>query len=297
MTPRASFGTLATRVGAVRDRRARHASYVDVGEAKVDRYELNARFTTDENGLLVNVSPLLAEILSAESSADLIGVSLRSLFVDAGLADRLIDQVAPKRTLRDARAELRRLDGTEIWANVSLHRPRDGECLIGTLTDVTEFARLAQDLFQSESRYRSVFLDLPTPMWELDLSAARDLLRADEESLAADSDEHLADLIIEKLDVRDINDAARTALGLSGEARPGESLEGLMRLLGGRSRIADHVRKFLEASEPFVTDAVGMGRDGSERALTVTWIAPDAIGRRDVSRTAVAVVAHDGLLL
>ena len=297
MTPRASFGTLATRVGAVRDRRARHASYVDIGEAKVDRYELNARFTTDENGLLVNVSPLLAEILSAESSADLVGVSLRSLFIDAGLADRLIDQVTPKRTLRDARAELRRLDGTEIWASVSLHRPCDGECLIGTLTDVTEFARLAQDLFQSESRYRSVFLDLPTPMWELDLSAARDLLRADEKSLAADSDEHLADLLIEKLAVRDINDAARTALGLSGEERPGESLAGLIRLLGGRSRIADHVRKFLEASEPFVTDAVGMGRDGRERALTVTWIAPDAIGRRDVSRTAVAVVAHDGLVL
>ena len=297
MTPRASFGKLATRVGAIRDRRAQRPSYVEIGEAKVDRFELNARFTTDSEGLLVNVSPLLAETLSAASSSDLVGAPLRSLFVDSCLADRLIGQVTPKRTLRDARVQLRRMDGTEIWASVSLHRPREDAALIGTLTDVTEFARLAQDLYQSESRYRSVFLDLPTPMWEIDLSAAQALLRADEQSLAADSEEQLADLIIKQLAVRDINDSVRTALGLGAEASPSDSLDGLIHLLGGRSRLADHVRKFLEASEPFVTDAVGMGRDGRQRALTVTWIAPEVIGRRDVARTAVAVVAHDGLFL
>lgn len=295
MRARAGFESLATRVGFTRDRRAQPPSYGRAVDLAVDRFELNARFTTDEHGIIVNVSPLLLETLGADGDADLMGAPLSDLFVDPDMATTLVRRLTPRRTLRDAHAEVKRADGTTIWVSISMQRPTEGGKVIGTMVDVTHFAQLAQNLFRSESRYRSVFMDLPAPMWELDLTQAWALLHRSGYAIVAPVD--LERELMDRLRIVDANDAARAALGLSSQAEYVEMLVPLATLLGGPELMSMHVQAFLGSPGPLVAEMTGHSARGGEQPWNVTWIAPDAIGRRDVSRTALAVVPRTEISL
>lgn len=261
----------------------------------MDRFELNARFTTDEHGTIVNVSPLLLETLGATGEAGLIGSPLKNLFVDPEMATALVSRLSPKRTLRDAHVEVVRADGSTMWVSISMQRPTEGGKIIGTMVDVTQFAHLAQKLFRSESRYRSVFMDLPAPMWELDLTRVRELVHGPDSTHGQGIDPEFA--VVDQIEIVDANDAALSALGLSGEVDYLEMLHPLVAFLGGPRVMSSHVHAFLGSPGPLVAEIDGTSACGQEQRWNVTWIAPDAIGRRDVSRTALAVVPRSDISL
>ncbi len=76
----------------------------------------------------------------------------------------------------------RRKDGSAMWARVSvsgiINEADELETVVAMITDITERKQAEQAMYASESRYRSLFEDMPIGLLELELSAVKATLEA-----------------------------------------------------------------------------------------------------------------------
>ncbi len=114
-----------------------------------------AVFRTTPDGRIVAGNPALAELVGADSVADLVDVDVRSLYADPQARDSMMSRVAASGAIPPEEIELRLLDGRSIWVRVSTFGVFDdaGEVVFyqGVLEDVTASRRTDAELVRSNA--------------------------------------------------------------------------------------------------------------------------------------------------
>jgi len=114
-----------------------------------------AVFRTTPDSRIVAGNPALAELIGAESVADLVDIDVRSLYIDPKARDHMRSRIANSGTIPPEEIELSRLDGRTIWVRVSTFGVFDdaGEVAFyqGVLEDVTESRRTDAELMRSNA--------------------------------------------------------------------------------------------------------------------------------------------------
>ncbi|MFZ5865804.1 MAG: PAS domain S-box protein [Thermodesulfobacteriota bacterium] len=163
-------------IGIVRDItvRKRAEETLRLSEEKyrgIFEHAVDGIFQTDARGHLVHANPASAHILGFDSPEELIRAGKErgdGIYVDSSQREEFIRLMRRGQVLHGFEVELRRKDGTPIWA--SLHaRPilnEQGDLISteGIVQDVTERKRAQEALLESERRYRELFDISPDPM-------------------------------------------------------------------------------------------------------------------------------------
>lgn len=124
-------------------------------------------------GRFLRANPAHARILGYDGAAELMKVSVRSLYQDPDERDRLLAALRAEGHVHNMAIHLRRKDGMSITAAVTatLHRDSDGEpdWIDGVLEDITQRERTEEALRESERRFREFAEMMPQTVFEMDL--------------------------------------------------------------------------------------------------------------------------------
>lgn len=253
--------------------------------------ELTATLSMDSKGRVTRASPYMAELLGSVSGRQLIGQTFQSMFARPRHGESVVARCVPGSTVRNVEAELRRADGTSMWALITLRRTKNGAKLHASVADVTDLAQAWQTLARSEMRYRSLFESVPVPIWEIDLRPAVSVLGRVKRQRPNVSRLELAAHLVGALRLVHANDSAND-LVIDDVQSDSAVIRSLVRAAGGPTGIEllGQVERFVDAGRSASTYAIGRGADGSERKVSVTWNAPVVGDHLDLSRATVSVV-------
>jgi two-component system, cell cycle sensor histidine kinase and response regulator CckA len=117
-------------------------------------------YSTDVTGLISNASPSVERLLGYKSD-EIIGLDLKSLYVNPQGREEFLSQIMRNGSVDDFQAQLRRKDNSVIWVstNSKILKDEKGNFLgvEGLARDVSERKRAEEDLKESEERYRALF--------------------------------------------------------------------------------------------------------------------------------------------
>ncbi len=129
-------------------------------------------YRTTSDGRIANANPAMAQMLGFESVEALVGSAAVDLYVRPDVRREWTRRLETEGLVRAFEAELRRRDGTALWALESARAALDAEGRIlhieGTVQDITERKMAELRLRDSESQYRLLFDANPHPMWVID---------------------------------------------------------------------------------------------------------------------------------
>ncbi len=107
------------------------------------------RAAADTEGRLIKGNRALAEMFGYRSWNEFKNIPVRSLFIDSEMHQTLLNELIKGNPIRDREVNMRRLDGTPIWINMTASLRRDSSerdnCIEGVFEDITE-RRKAQEL-------------------------------------------------------------------------------------------------------------------------------------------------------
>lgn len=117
-------------------------------------------YQADENGVVTYCNQFAARILGYESADDLIGVNLKSLYVDQEDRAKLLAALSKDGASVNYRVDIKKKSGDVVTISVNSHHrtpgtPKDG--IEGVFTDVTDLAS-----------YEKLVEDLPVGVYQLD---------------------------------------------------------------------------------------------------------------------------------
>jgi two-component system, cell cycle sensor histidine kinase and response regulator CckA len=117
-------------------------------------------YSTDPTGLISIASPSVERLLGYKSD-EIIGLDLKSLYVNPQEREEFLSQIMRNGSVDDFQAQLRRKDNSVIWVstNSKILKDEKGNFLgvEGLARDVSERKRAEEDLKESEERYRALF--------------------------------------------------------------------------------------------------------------------------------------------
>jgi len=117
-------------------------------------------YRTDPTGLISIASPSVERLLGYKSD-EIIGLDLKSLYVNPQEREEFLSQIMRNGSVDDFQAQLRRKDNSVIWVstNSKILKDEKGNFLgvEGLARDVSERKRAEEDLKESEERYRALF--------------------------------------------------------------------------------------------------------------------------------------------
>jgi PAS domain S-box-containing protein len=139
--------------GALRESEARYHALFD--GAPVGLYR------SLPDGTLLDVNPMLVELLRAENREALLRVNARDLYVDTGDRERWQEEMDRGDAVVGFEARLRSLNGETIWVRETARRIRQPDGLpayyAGALFDIGVRKRAEADLLASERRLQTLF--------------------------------------------------------------------------------------------------------------------------------------------
>jgi len=106
------------------------------------------RTSPGEGGTVLEANPALADIVDAETPADLVGRSVRSFYADPSDREDVLDRLQSTGAVRGKNVAFETLAGERIWVSVTAHLVEEGEDthLYGILREVTAERRRKRDL-------------------------------------------------------------------------------------------------------------------------------------------------------
>ncbi len=163
-------------IGIIRDItvRKRAEETLKLSEEKyrgIFEHAVEGIFQTDASGHLVNANPASAHILGYGSPEELLQAAKQMgdrIYENPTHQEEFIRLMRTGQVVHGFELELRRKDGTAIWASLHarpmLNEQGDLVSTEGIVQDVTERKRAQEALLESERRYRELFDTSPDPM-------------------------------------------------------------------------------------------------------------------------------------
>lgn len=188
----------------------------------------------------------------------------------------------------------RRKDGSALEVEIRA-RPvewRGQTCMMNTVIDITDQIRYRRTLEESERRYRTLFQDSPTPLWEEDFRA----VKASLDELAAQGVSDLpgyfrqhpqaVSRIVSQVRVLDVNDAVCKLYNTTRE----ELLAGLSEIfdIGSAPAFAEELTRVARGERQFDMEVVLRTLHGEARHTIIHWAAAPGF-ENSLERVYVAV--------
>jgi PAS domain S-box-containing protein len=187
------------------------------------------------------VNPALARLLGYTDPGELLALAppaIAELYLDPARRGEFLQQLAAWGVLGAFESEVRRRDGTVVWISENVRAERDGAGRIarihGFVSDITGRKRAELALRDGEARYRALFEDSPVAILELDYAGIREWFAELRAAGVADLAARLRDDAggrrrgLERVTVRQVNEAALRLLHAQGRAQLSGPLAGLM---------------------------------------------------------------------
>jgi PAS domain S-box-containing protein len=130
-------------------------------------------YRTDNNGILIWISPSAVKMLQCNSTEELLGRNFTDEFFTDSTQRRLfLQQLEEKGRITDYQLEMRRSDGSIITVSTDSHCYKDEDGNIagveGVCRDITERRDTEEALIQSERKYHALIENSPGVTWRSD---------------------------------------------------------------------------------------------------------------------------------
>jgi two-component system, cell cycle sensor histidine kinase and response regulator CckA len=136
---------------------------------------LEGIFQTTPDGAYVSANPALARMYGFESPDELMSAVKdigRQVYVDPGRRAQFKREMQEHGIVQDFEYEVHRKDGTRIWLSENARAVRDAHNAIlyyeGTVQDVSDRKRGAEELRKREVQYRRLIENIPEVVWTTD---------------------------------------------------------------------------------------------------------------------------------
>ncbi len=195
-------------------------------------------YRTASDRRIANANPAMAQMLGFDSVEALIGSDAVELYVEPEVRREWVRRLETEGLVQAFEAQLRRRDGSALWALESARATLDDDGRIlhieGTVQDITERKQAELRLRDSEAQYRLLFDANPHPMWVIDPETIR-FLAANDAAVRSYGFSRAEFLSMPATDIRPPEDVAQ----MSARIRASAATEGVVSVGESRHRRKD----------------------------------------------------------